>query len=385
MFHQAAHKAVLRSVEHPLITDTVNTHGTLTVLKAALDAGVRRVVHASSSSVYGGAAPLPTPETAPAAPRSPYAVSKLAAEQYCRVFAELLRARDGRAALLQRVRPAPAPRRHLRGRDPALRRRAAQRPRRRSCTATGCSRATSRTSPTSSHANLARAGARRAVVRGPRVQHRGRQRARRCSTSCGILGELLGVEPHPQFVEAAAGDVRHSRADRAPPPATSASVPRRSRRRPAPHRRLAALAPRAGRDRACRRGGAGVDLCSRPPRRLSNRSGVDERRGPSREQLGPATVRPRSIARVEADRRGARPRGRSQRRRRPIRRARPSRRPRRRSQYLRHAGDDGTTRHQRLDEHAGYAFRRARRHQDVDPAEHRRQCRDVRPAGARTA
>ena len=89
VFHQAAHKAVLRSVEHPLITDTVNTHGTLTVLKAAADAGVRRVVHTSSSSIYGGAAPLPTTEQAPALPRSPYAVSKLAAEQYCRVFAEL--------------------------------------------------------------------------------------------------------------------------------------------------------------------------------------------------------------------------------------------------------------------------------------------------------
>src|SRR5713101_5480133 len=52
--HLAAHRAVLRSVEHPLATDIANTHGTLVVLKAALDAGVRRVVYASSSSVYGG-------------------------------------------------------------------------------------------------------------------------------------------------------------------------------------------------------------------------------------------------------------------------------------------------------------------------------------------
>src|SRR4051794_21255975 len=50
VFNVAAHKAVLRSVEHPLPTDTANVHGTLTVLKAALDAGVRRVVHSSSSS-----------------------------------------------------------------------------------------------------------------------------------------------------------------------------------------------------------------------------------------------------------------------------------------------------------------------------------------------
>src|SRR5262245_60533534 len=89
VFHQAAHKAVARSVEHPLETDTVNTHGTLAVLTAARTAGVERVVHASSSSVYGGAAPMPTRESEPLRPRSPYAVSKVAAEEYCRVFSEL--------------------------------------------------------------------------------------------------------------------------------------------------------------------------------------------------------------------------------------------------------------------------------------------------------
>ncbi len=89
VFHQAAHRAVLRSVEDPLATDTANVHGLLTVLQGALDVGVRRVVYASSSSVYGGAEQLPTPETAPTLPRSPYAVSKLAGEHYCRVFAEL--------------------------------------------------------------------------------------------------------------------------------------------------------------------------------------------------------------------------------------------------------------------------------------------------------
>jgi nucleoside-diphosphate-sugar epimerase len=89
VFHEAAARAVLRSVEAPLETDTVNTHGTLTVLKAAADAGVGRLVYASSSSVYGGAAELPTPETVPALPKSPYAVTKLAGEHYCRVFASL--------------------------------------------------------------------------------------------------------------------------------------------------------------------------------------------------------------------------------------------------------------------------------------------------------
>ena len=89
VFHFAAHRAVLQSVENPLSTDLANTHGTLLVLKEAHDAGVRRVVAASSSSVYGGAKELPTPESAPLLPRSPYAVSKLAGEHYCRVWHEL--------------------------------------------------------------------------------------------------------------------------------------------------------------------------------------------------------------------------------------------------------------------------------------------------------
>ena len=89
VFHQAARRSVVGSVEQPLRTDTANVHGTLGVLEAARLAGVRRVVSASSSSVYGGAAQLPTPESAPLTPRSPYAVSKLAGEHYCRVYTEL--------------------------------------------------------------------------------------------------------------------------------------------------------------------------------------------------------------------------------------------------------------------------------------------------------
>jgi UDP-glucose 4-epimerase len=89
VFHIAAHRAVQRSVENPLATDLANVHGTLTLLAAAHEAGVRRVVSASSSSVYGGADTVPTPETEPLVPRSPYAVSKMAGEHYCRVYTEL--------------------------------------------------------------------------------------------------------------------------------------------------------------------------------------------------------------------------------------------------------------------------------------------------------
>jgi UDP-glucose 4-epimerase len=91
IFHLAASRAVLRSVQDPLATDRANTRGTLSVLEAARIQGVRRVVCASSSSVYGGASVTPTPETAPLVPRSPYAVSKLAGEQYARVYWELHR------------------------------------------------------------------------------------------------------------------------------------------------------------------------------------------------------------------------------------------------------------------------------------------------------
>ncbi len=89
VFHQAALRSVPRSVDDPLATNRVNVEGTLNVLVAARDAGVERLVYASSSSVYGTTATLPLREDQPPAPVSPYAVSKLAAEYYCRVFAAL--------------------------------------------------------------------------------------------------------------------------------------------------------------------------------------------------------------------------------------------------------------------------------------------------------
>jgi UDP-glucose 4-epimerase len=89
VFHQAAMRSVPRSVEDPLGANDHNVTGTLTVLQAARQAGVRRVVYASSSSVYGDRPDLPKREDQPPAPISPYAVSKTAGEQYAAVWSRL--------------------------------------------------------------------------------------------------------------------------------------------------------------------------------------------------------------------------------------------------------------------------------------------------------
>jgi len=88
VYHQAAVVSVKRSVENPALTHEVNVTGTLNLLGAALDAGVRRFVYASSSSVYGDTPTLPKGESLPAVPLSPYGVSKLAGEKYCTVYHE---------------------------------------------------------------------------------------------------------------------------------------------------------------------------------------------------------------------------------------------------------------------------------------------------------
>jgi UDP-glucose 4-epimerase len=86
VFHQAAIPSVPRSIENPLATHEVNITGTLNVLTAARDKQVKKVVFASSSSVYGDTPTLPKKEDMLPNPQSPYAVSKLAAEYYCWIF-----------------------------------------------------------------------------------------------------------------------------------------------------------------------------------------------------------------------------------------------------------------------------------------------------------
>jgi UDP-glucose 4-epimerase len=211
VFHQAAHRAVLASVEHPLETDTANTHGTLTVLKEARDAGVRRVVYASSSSVYGGADQLPTPESAPTWPRSPYAVSKLAGEHYCRVFAEL----HGLETVALRYFNVYGPRQRpdsayaaviplfidaaRKGEPPIVHGDGLQ------------SRDFSFISDTAA-ANLAAASAPAAACSGKAYNIAG-GKTYTLVDLLAILGRIMGGAPQPEHTDPRAGDIRHSSAD----------------------------------------------------------------------------------------------------------------------------------------------------------------------------
>jgi len=89
VLHQAALPSVVRSVKNPLTSNAVNIDGSLNVLEAARQAAVKRVVFACSSSVYGESPTLPKVETMKTDPLSPYAISKLAGEEYCKVYHRL--------------------------------------------------------------------------------------------------------------------------------------------------------------------------------------------------------------------------------------------------------------------------------------------------------
>jgi len=89
VFHQAAMVSVQKSVEAPLEANSVNLEGTLTVFQAAREAGVNKVVYASSTAIYGNSEELPKRETMAAEPVSPYAASKYGAEIYGRIFSTL--------------------------------------------------------------------------------------------------------------------------------------------------------------------------------------------------------------------------------------------------------------------------------------------------------
>jgi nucleoside-diphosphate-sugar epimerase len=89
VLHQAALGSIPRSIGDPITTNEVSVTGTLNLLLASVEAGVRRFVYASSSSIYGDNPVSPKVETMAPNPKSPYAVAKLGAETYCRVFHQI--------------------------------------------------------------------------------------------------------------------------------------------------------------------------------------------------------------------------------------------------------------------------------------------------------
>jgi nucleoside-diphosphate-sugar epimerase len=89
VLHQGALPSVPRSVADPILSNEINVGGTLSLLVAARDAGVKRVVYAASSSAYGDTSELPKRESMATNPKSPYAVQKLTGEQYMRIFHEV--------------------------------------------------------------------------------------------------------------------------------------------------------------------------------------------------------------------------------------------------------------------------------------------------------
>ena len=89
ILHQGALPSVPRSINDPITSNDVNILGTLNILEAAKEFGVKRVVCASSSSIYGNSEDLPKVESMPPNPLSPYSVTKYAQERYCQIFTQL--------------------------------------------------------------------------------------------------------------------------------------------------------------------------------------------------------------------------------------------------------------------------------------------------------
>jgi UDP-glucose 4-epimerase len=89
VFHEAALASVTLSVQNPILTNDINVTGTLNLLKASIDLGVKRFIYASSAAVYGDTQSPQKREDMPLNPRSPYGISKLAAENYVRIFYKL--------------------------------------------------------------------------------------------------------------------------------------------------------------------------------------------------------------------------------------------------------------------------------------------------------
>jgi len=89
VFHLAAQAGVRYSIDHPMEVSQINVDGTINVLEAARQRGVSKIIYASSSSVYGTPEYMPVSEEHPLDPISPYGLSKVAGEKYCRLYVKL--------------------------------------------------------------------------------------------------------------------------------------------------------------------------------------------------------------------------------------------------------------------------------------------------------
>lgn len=207
--HQAALPSVPRSVQDPLTTNAVNVEGTLNVLLAARDERVRRVVFASSSSVYGNAPGFPRREAQPTEPVAPYAVAKLAAESYCRSFWTTY----GLETVCLRYFNVFGPRQDPESQYAAVIPRFITRMQRGASPVVYGDGTQSRDFTHVSNvvsANLLAATAETAVGR---VLNVASGESHSILRLVGLLGGLLGVEPAPVFMDPRPGEVRRSRAD----------------------------------------------------------------------------------------------------------------------------------------------------------------------------
>ena len=208
VFHQAALASVPRSIANPAATTSVNVVGTVTLMKAARDQGVRRLVQASSSSVYGDTPTLPKHEEMPLSPLSPYAASKTACEDNAKVFAHAM----GLETVSLRYFNVFGPRQ-----DP-LSQYAAVIPR----FITALMRQERPTVYGDGQQSRDFTYIQNVVQANWAASQRGPGKGEAVNVACGeryslldllaLLGECLGVKPDPEFEPARTGDVKHSQA-----------------------------------------------------------------------------------------------------------------------------------------------------------------------------
>lgn len=210
IFHLAALGSVPRSIADPLATDRVNVGGTATVLTAARDLGVRRVVFASSSSVYGGANELPTSEAVATRPRSPYGVSKLAGEWYVRVFGELFELETVALRYFNVYGPRQLPESEYAAVIPRF---AAALAKGEHPTVYGDGRQSRDFTYVSDIVAANIAAARAGTEANAGVFNVAPGRTHTLLELLDVLGRSIGVDPNPSFEPARPGDIRESQAD----------------------------------------------------------------------------------------------------------------------------------------------------------------------------